>query len=375
MQTGSYRLSKFIFAILIVLASLTISAFGANSIGGPLIVLDRSVTELLIVAAIGVFGAGLFNFSWKKKSDESTIGQKRDIDSKPIERQRRYDRKATEKHNKESLARTASDTSANFSKSYASSEDISHLPITKINGISEPSLFETLPESDDPDLLDAIDQLSEDDEADSDAEIRMLAIRILNRFKTSNSVAALSQVALYDLSATLRSKAVAILSEFDHESVFDTIILACADPSREVRAAGARAMVKLTFDRGDAWSRAAHSKDVLFSRQVARAAVESGIAERSFDRLVMRDEKAAYEAFALVYLLIRTGETEKIFDAIRSHNDIKTRLALLHSIKAANIAEIIPDLSKFISDEPMTSQVADKAREALLGITAVPVSS
>lgn len=375
MQTGSYRLSKFIFAILIVLASLTISAFGANSIGGPLIVLDRSVTELLIVAAIGVFGAGLFNFSWKKKSDESTIGQKRDIDSKPIERQRRYDRKATEKHNKESLARTASDTSANFSKSYASSEDISHLPITRINGISEPSLFEALPESDDPDLLDAIDQLSEDDEADSDAEIRMLAIRILNRFKTSNSVAALSQVALYDLSATLRSKAVAILSEFDHESVFDTIILACADPSREVRAAGARAMVKLTFDRGDAWSRAAHSKDVLFSRQVARAAVESGIAERSFDRLVMRDEKAAYEAFALVYLLIRTGETEKIFDAIRSHNDIKTRLALLHSIKAANIAEIIPDLSKFISDEPMTSQVADKAREALLGITAVPVSS
>lgn len=375
MQTGSYRLSKFIFAILIVLASLTISAFGANSIGGPLIVLDRSVTELLIVAAIGVFGAGLFNFSWKKKSDESTIGQKRDIDSKPIERQRRYDRKATEKHNKESLARTASDTSANFSKSYASSEDISHLPITKINGISEPSLFEALPESDDPDLLDAIDQLSEDDEADSDAEMRMLVIRILNRFKTSNSVAALSQVALYDLSATLRSKAVAILSEFDHESVFDTIILACADPSREVRAAGARAMVKLTFDRGDAWSRAAHFKDVLFSRQVARAAVESGIAERSFDRLVMRDEKAAYEAFALVYLLIRTGETEKIFDAIRSHNDIKTRLALLHSIKAANIAEIIPDLSKFISDEPMTSQVADKAREALLGITAVPVSS
>jgi len=375
MQKGSYRLSKYIFAMLIVLAASTVSAFGANSIGGPLIVLDRSMTEFLIVAALGVFGAGLFNFSWKKKSDESAIGQKRDIDSKPVERQRRYDRKATENHNKESLARTASDTSANFSKSYASSEDISHLPITKINGISEPSLFETLPESDDPDLLDAIDQLSEDYEADSDAEMRMLAIRILNRFKTSNSVAALSQIALYDLSATLRSKAVAILSEFDHESVFDTIILACADPSREVRAAGARAMVKLTFDRGDAWSRAAHSEDMLFSRQVARAAVESGIAERSFDRLAMRDEKAAYEAFALVYLLIRTGETEKIFDAIRSHNDIKTRLALLHSIKAANIAEIIPDLTKFISAEPMTSQVADKAREALLGITAVPVSS
>lgn len=375
MQKGSYRLSKYIFAMLIVLAASTISAFGANSTGGPLKVLDRSMTEFLIVAALGVFGAGLFNFSWKKKSDESAIGQKRDIDSKPVERQRRYDRKATENHNKESLARTASDTSANFSKSYASSEDISHLPITKINGISEPSLFETLPESDDPDLLDAIDQLSEDYEADSDAEMRMLAIRILNRFKTSNSVAALSQIALYDLSATLRSKAVAILSEFDHESVFDTIILACADPSREVRAAGARAMVKLTFDRGDAWSRAAHSEDMLFSRQVARAAVESGIAERSFDRLAMRDEKAAYEAFALVYLLIRTGETEKIFDAIRSHNDIKTRLALLHSIKAANIAEIIPDLTKFISAEPMTSQVADKAREALLGITAVPVSS
>lgn len=375
MQTGSYRLFKYTFAIFIVLAASAISAFGANSTGGPLIVLDRGMTELLILSAMGVFGAGLFNFPWKKKSDESSIGQKREIDSKPAERQRRHDRKATETHNKESLARTASDTLANFSKSYAASEDISHLPITRINGISEPSLFEALPESDDPDLLDAIDQLSEDDEADSDAEMRMLVIRILNRFKTSNSVAALSQIALYDLSVTLRSKAVAILSEFDHESVFDTIILACADPSREVRAAGARAMAKLTFDRGDAWSRAAHSEDMLFSRQVARAAVESGIAERSFDRLAMRDEKAAYEAFALVYLLIRTGETEKIFDAIRSHNDIKTRLALLHSIKAANIAEIIPDLTKLISAEPMTSQVADKAREALLGITAAPISN
>jgi hypothetical protein len=111
------------------------------------------------------------------------------------------------------------------------------------------------------------------------------------------------------------------------------------------------------------------------SRQVARAAVEAGLVERSFERLTLKDERAVYEAFALVYLLIRTGETEKIFQAIREHRDTKTRLALLHILKVANVAEVIPHLTALIAAEPISSIVADKAREALLSITAMPVGA
>ena len=166
-----------------------------------------------------------------------------------------------------------------------------------------------------------------------------------------------------------------MLADFDHPSVFEPIVLACADPSREVRAAGARALVKVSFDRADAWTRIALAEDQFMSRQVARAAVEAGLAERSFDRLILSDGKAVDEAFALVYLMIKTGETDKIFDAVRDHRDLKTRVALLHAIKVANVAEVIPQLSAFIAAEPMGSVVADKARESLLGINAMPVTA
>lgn len=282
-------------------------------------------------------------------------------------------KRATAPPNKSDLARAASSENANFSRNYAQSLEISHLPIGQIQRVEPPLPMDELPDSDDDGLLAAIDELQDDSDADS--EFRTIALRVLAGFKTRNSVEALAQIALYDLSGTLRAKAVSMLADFDHESVFETIVLACADPSREVRAAGAKALVKVSFDRANEWARFAFSSDLYLSRQIARAAVEAGIAERSFDRLVLRDEKAAYEALALVFLLVKAGETDKIFEAIKNHRDIKTRIALLHTLKIANVAEVIPQLSSFIAAEPMSSGVADKAREVLLGINALPVNA
>lgn len=261
----------------------------------------------------------------------------------------------------------------NFSKDLEEVQALSQLPIGQIRGIVEPPTFEPLEESDDDGLLAAIDEVQDDSEADS--EFRAIALRVLGGFRASNSVEALSQLALYDLSGNLRAKAVGMLADFDHQSVFETVVLSCADPSREVRAAGARALVKLTFDRGDEWARIAFAEDQYMSRSVARAAVEAGLAERTLERLTLRDEKSVYEAFALVYLMIKTGETDKIFEAIRDHRDIKIRIALLQILKVANVAEVIPQLSAFIAAEPMSSVVGDKAREVLLGINAMPVKA
>jgi hypothetical protein len=260
-----------------------------------------------------------------------------------------------------------------FARNLQESLEIKDLPIDRITEISVPPPVETLPTSDDDGLLAAIDEVQDDSDADS--EFRAIALRVLASFKTRNSIDALSQIALYDLSTTLRAKAVGMLADFDHQSVFEPIVLSCADPSREVRAAGARALVKVTFDRGDEWARFALSEDKYQSRQMARAAVEAGLAERSFDRLTLRDEKSVYEAFALVYLMVKAGETEKIFEAIANHRDIKIRIALLHTLKVANVAEVIPHLSAFIAAEPIASVVADKAREVLLGINAMPVDA
>jgi hypothetical protein len=207
------------------------------------------------------------------------------------------------------------------------------LPIYSFLKVKPTLLFEPLPPSQDPPLLSAIEQVRE--EFEEDEEIRSLAVRILAAYKNSNSVDALSQVALYDLSANQRSVAVTTLSEFDHESVFETILLACADPTREVRAAAARALFHLTFDRAEAWARIANLREQGRMIQMARAAIEADLVERSFDRLVHRDRKYAYEAFALVTLLIRAGETEVVAEHLQKTTDSKVRRAILHTIKVS----------------------------------------
>ncbi len=205
------------------------------------------------------------------------------------------------------------------------------LPIFSIQRLELARPFSDLPVSNDDSLMNAIEQTHE--ELEEDEEIRDLTLRILAAFRTKNSVEALSQVALYDLSSNLRSKAVTILSEFDHESVFETILLACAEPTREVRAAAARGLTKLTFDRADAWTRIAETGEEGRIVHAARAAIESGFVDMSFDRLAHQDRKHAYEAFTLMALLIKAGETNKIFNALENNRDLNVRKAVLHTIK------------------------------------------
>ena len=216
-----------------------------------------------------------------------------------------------------------------------SSDDIqidpATLPIFSIDALEPAHSFEKLPLSNDPALVSAIEQTQ--DEFEEDETVRELAVRILNAFKTRNSVEALSQVALYDLSANLRSKAVTILSEFDHESVFSTILIAGADPTREVRAAAARALTRLSCNRADAWTRIIETEEEGRMVQAARAAIEGDMVERTFSRLVHSDRKFAYEGFTLLALLIKANETEAIFKALENHDDLNVRRAILHVIK------------------------------------------
>ena len=93
------------------------------------------------------------------------------------------------------------------------------LPVYSFVRLERSSPFKSLPDSQDEALLDAIDQTQE--ESEEDAEVRGLALKVLAAFKTGNSISAISQMALYDLSSKLRSNAVAVLAELDHESVLD----------------------------------------------------------------------------------------------------------------------------------------------------------
>ncbi len=220
------------------------------------------------------------------------------------------------------------------------------LPVYSINRIEKSKTFANLPLSNDEALLSAIEQTQ--DEYEEDEEIRDLAIRILMAFRTRNSIESLSQIAIYDLSSSLRSKAVSVLADFDHESVFETILLGCADPTREVRAAAARGLSRLSFDRTSAWSRIIETNEEGRMRQAARAAIEGGFAERSLDRLVNRDAKYVTEAFVLIALIIKSGEVDLIIEALKSHRDMNVRFAILHIFKVVRDNKVLSHLYHLI---------------------------
>ena len=246
------------------------------------------------------------------------------------------------------------------------------MPVFSIQRLELARPFSQLPISNDESLMNAIEQADEDYQ-DEDEEIRELAIKILAAFKTRNSVEALTQFALYDLSSGLRSKAVAVLTEFNHESVFEPILLACADPSREVRAAAARGLFRLDFDRADAWSRIAESGESGRMRQAARAALEADLVKRSFERLIHHDYKIAYEAFALTALFIKAGEMEVIFDTLENHRDPNVRRALLHVIKITKDQAAVKGLYSMLDQRDLPLNIREEIDKAIEEIGYVTV--
>ena len=242
----------------------------------------------------------------------------------------------------------------------------SQLPIARIEKIELARPFSPLPISNDEALMSAIEQVQ--DEYEDDEEVRDLALRILAAFKTRNAVESLSQMALYDLSSSLRSKAVGTLTDIDHESVFEPLLLACADPTREVRAAAARALFRLSFDRADAWTRIAETGDEFKMRQAARAAIEADLVKRSFDRLAHTDLKSAYEAVALVALLLRAGETKEVFEAMKSHPILNVRKAILQIIKITKEPNALEGLYSLLEKNTLPDELQKEVDETIQAI-------
>ncbi|MGI8545379.1 MAG: HEAT repeat domain-containing protein [Aridibacter sp.] len=243
------------------------------------------------------------------------------------------------------------------------------LPISSFTEILPAKDFDKLALSNDSALISAIEQTQ--DEYEEDEEIRSLAVRILAAFRNRNSIEALSQVALYDLSSNLRSKAVLVLAEFDHESTFEAILIACADPTREVRAAAAKALFSVSFDRGNAWTRIAETNDEFRIIQAARAAIESDLVDRSIDRLVHPDRKYAYEAFALIALLIKAGEIKEIFDAIENHRDKQVKLAILQVLKVVSDEKTLPALYQYVETNSLPDDLGKAANDVIKSFDSV----
>ena len=221
--------------------------------------------------------------------------------------------------------------------------------------------FEDLPAGDeDVALTDTLTRLTDPDE-----QVRAQVVRELAAHPVQRSVMALSEVARNDPDSAIRSAAVTGLGAIDHESVFATVLIALADDSREVRAAAARTLTGLHFDRADAYVRVMETADADTLQDVAKACIKTGIVAQATDRLASEDRHQAYEAFSLFSLLARANETDPILDAIMNHKDDEVRLCAVRVLNVAGNPDLAPKLRELVGGGEMPENVRTAALEVL----------
>jgi len=198
-----------------------------------------------------------------------------------------------------------------------------------------------------------------------EAKDRAQTARELGLHPAQRSVSALCDTALHDSDPSVRSAAVTALGSIDHESVFAPVLIALADETREVRAAAARTLSSLHFDRGAAYARMMENADENTLKEFAQACVKTGIVSQAVDRLASEDRRQAQEAFSLFSVLAKAGEIEPILDVIENHKELPVRLTAVRVLSSAGRPEVAPRLRELVAVEGLTEEVRTSVLEVL----------
>jgi len=233
--------------------------------------------------------------------------------------------------------------------------------IERITHLEPATSVEELPEgSDDEQLTLALTSLGS-----VEVQERAEALKVLGQFRVRSSVSALIRLALHDSESNLRAIAVASLSSIDHESVFPAILIGMADESREVRAAAARALSRLSFDRSEAYAHVIETSDEETLGNVARACIKAGIVAQNLDRLASSDYRQSYETFALICLLAKADMNEPILNAIADHPNPDVRLRAVHLLSSTGQPGILEHLRQLAVRDGVREEVKTALLEAM----------
>jgi HEAT repeat protein len=229
------------------------------------------------------------------------------------------------------------------------------------NGFERFVSFEELPPGDDnEELKQALATFEGADEAARISVAQELALH-----PAQAAVTALTAMVIEDSEPSVRAAAVSSLGSIDHETVFAPVLIALSDESRIVRAAAARTLTSLHFDRAEAYVRVMETADVEMLHRVAHACVSTGIVAQAVDRLASEDRRQAYEAFSLFSLLARAEETQPITDAIENHRDDEVRLCAVRVLSMAGQSSVVPKLRDIAARDHISEAVRTAILEAL----------
>lgn len=234
----------------------------------------------------------------------------------------------------------------------------------EITALESTGMVDELPDFvEDPELIEALGKLES-----PETSVRAAAVRQLVQFPVQRSVQALASVAIQDPEPAVRGSAVSCLGSIDHESVFAPVLIALADESREVRAAAARSLTGLSFDRADAYVRVIETANAGTLQHVAQACIKAGIVSQAMDRLASNDRRQAYEAFSLLSLLAKANEMQPILDAIEHHRDNDVRLCAVRVLGLSGQPEVAQELRQLAGRDDIPDAVRTSILEVIYKI-------
>lgn len=224
-----------------------------------------------------------------------------------------------------------------------------------------PTPVEDLPDSSsEPEFVSAIYKVDS-----ADLEERSNAVKTLAQYHVQRSVNSLSKRASCDSEPSVRALAIASLGAINHESVFPAVLIGMADETREVRAAAARSLSRLSFDRADAYARVMETADEEMLQEIAKACIKAGIVGQNIDRLAACDRRQTQEAFALFSLMAKARMIDTILAAITDHPNKDVRVAAIHLLANSGQTEIYEQLRQLTESQTLSETLKTELLEAM----------
>lgn len=166
-----------------------------------------------------------------------------------------------------------------------------------------------------------------------------------------------------------RAAAVSDLPRVGGEEAFQHVSAAFDDDSVEVRSAAARAMFELQDDRAAAFTRALREATPARRRHIGSAIASSGLANEAIRNLTGESRDKTYDAFSLLFLMSKAGETQPLMRAIEEHANIEVRLAVIKLLALSGQPEILPTFRRMAVRGSLPPEVRSAVMEAIYQIT------
>ena len=162
-----------------------------------------------------------------------------------------------------------------------------------------------------------------------------------------------------------RAAALVDLAESGNEQAFEFISNSFDDQSVEVRNAAARALYSWQADLAASFTRALREAPLERRRRIGAAIAGSGLAANAINSLAGEGRDRTYNAFSILFLMAKAGETQPLMTAIAKHPNLEVRLTAVKLIGLSNQQSVLPALRHMASREQLPEEVSGAIMEAI----------